>query len=501
MGVGLGTLVEPLSGRRCERQELETRLDAAAADLHRRGLAPSDRVFVHFGNSIEFFVDVLAVWRLGGCVVPVDPRLSSFEIATLAEAARPRLSLWQEPPDSRTASALEGLGVTALVESERGTAPVDVSLPSHSFALDDDALILFTSGTTGNPKGVVHTHRSLRARWTTLGQSLGHSSFRRTLCLLPTHFGHGLICNCLFPWLSGAELHLLPPFRGDIVAGLGALVDRHQISFLSSVPSVWRLALRTARPPEGGSLERVFCGSAPLSRAMWQQIQEWSGTPDVANAYGITETGSWTAGTTDGPFEPEDGLVGAPWGASVAVVRGSDPERPPSPENECEAGEEGDVWLATPALMKEYLDRPDLTAEVVRHGWFVTGDIGLLDERGRLYLRGRKREEINKGGMKVYPGDIDTAVEQFGGVVDVCTFAIDDPLYGQNVGVAVTLEEPHAQTLASLRSWLEDRIAPHQLPVRWYVLDEIPRTSRGKVNRAQIAGVCAERQPALGQAQ
>jgi len=489
-----GALVEPLTGRRCDGPELDGRIRRRIAELDRRGLSTGDRAFIHFGNSIEFFVDVLAVWWLGGCVVPVDPRLTSFEVGVLAEAAQVRLSLWDEAPAGDFAAVLERTGAE-LVVGRDDAAALPGPLPQGRLRLDDEALILFTSGTTGDPKGVVHTHRSLGAQWASLGRTLGREPFRRTLCLLPTHFGHGLICNSLFPWLGGADLHLLPPFRADVVAELGTILDEHRITFLSSVPSVWRLAARLARPPGSGSLERVFCGSAPLSAAMWRQIADWSGA-EVLNAYGITETSSWVAGTTVPGFEPEDGLVGVPWGSSVAVLRGSEPSAPPGVGEACATGEEGFVWLETPALMKGYLDRPDLTAEVVSQGWFMTGDVGVVDERGRLYLRGRKREEINKGGLKVYPGDVDAVVERFPGVADACAFAIEDALYGQDVGIAVVLEEPADGTLDALRRLLPESLARHQLPARWYVVEAIPRTSRGKVNRAEVAAHCAGRDAA-----
>jgi oxalate---CoA ligase len=107
---------------------------------------------------------------------------------------------------------------------------------------------------------------------------LGITVFRRTLCLLPTHFGHGLICNSLFPWLAGQELYVVPPGKTQIVSQLGSLVDEHAITFMSSVPSLWRLALKTSRPPVQHTLERVICGSAPLSADLWHRIKDWSAT-------------------------------------------------------------------------------------------------------------------------------------------------------------------------------------------------------------------------------
>jgi acyl-CoA synthetase (AMP-forming)/AMP-acid ligase II len=439
-----------------------------------------DRVFIHYGNSLEFFVDLLAVWWLGGCAIPIDARLTPFEIETLARAARPRFGLVAADESGDLLRTLSTAGATALPSNEMGDA--SIVAPTGAAALDEPALILFTSGTTGDPKGVVHTQRSLRARWTSLRDCLGTSAYARTLCLLPTHFGHGLICNALFPWLSGADLYVLPPFRADIITSLGPLIDEHAITAMSSVPTVWTLALRLAKPPRKRSLSRVHVGSAPFSAAMWGQVQEWTGTPDVLNTYGITETASWVAGTTLSEIAPEDGLVGKPWGAVIKIL---------APDGGAvKRGETGMIWLNTPALMAGYFEREKLTADVVKNGWFMTGDIGMLDERGVLYLRGRERDEINKGGMKVYPSDVDGVAAQFPGVTDACAFAVPDKLYGQDVGLAVVLSGDRDTTLEKLREFMREKLAKHQLPVQWHVIADIPRTSRGKINREHVAAAC-----------
>jgi len=271
------------------------------------------------------------------------------------------------------------------------------------------------------------------------------------------------------------------------VMQLGSLLDEHRITFMSSVPTVWRMAPKMTKPPRRQPLERVFCGSAPLTAFLWKEIQRWTGTSNVCNAYGITETGSWAAGTTVPNLVPEDGLIGVGWGSVIKILPSSIAEEPARP---CAPGESGFVWLDTPALMRGYLDRDDLTHQVVQQGWFMTGDIGSLDERGYLYLRGREREEINKGGTKIYPGDIDAVVERFEGTVDVCTFAFEDPLYGQNVGLAVVLTDTRDETVRALYDWMARHIAKHQMPARWYFLEQMPRSSRGKINRAQVAQRC-----------
>lgn len=494
----VGRLIDPLTGRAWDRRAIMDRCHRRIAYYTDLGLSRFDRILLHNGNTLEFFVDLLAVWSVGGCVIPVDPGLTQFEVETLARVAAPRYSIWREVPGSAMAASLASLGIQVLdVPSIDASVARPLRRPpsgGRTF-LDQDALILFTSGTTGQPKGVVHTHRSLLARWMSLRDHLGLDTLRRTLCLLPTHFGHGLICNCLFPWLSGQDLFILPPFRPDLLVRLGSILDEHQITFMSSVPPIWRLAMKTAKPPGARTLDRVFCGSAPLSAALWTAIREWTGAREVINAYGITEVGSWLAGTTVPGCTPQDGLIGVAWGGVVRVLKTGTTQTHPALVEECPPGEAGYVWINTPALMRGYLERDDLTDQVVTHGWFSTGDIGCIDDRGLLYLKGRERDEINKGGMKVYPGDVDAVVERFGATIDVCTFGYEDALHGENVAIAVVLNSADDGTLRGLYDWTSRHLARHQMPQRWYVVDEIPRTSRGKVNRARVGEECAKREP------
>ena len=255
------------------------------------------------------------------------------------------------------------------------------------------------------------------------------------------------------------------------------------------------MALKLSRRPQAGSLQRVHVGSAPLSAHVWEEIRNWTGTRQVCNAYGITETGSWVAGLADADVPAEDGLIGEGWGAVIKVLRTCETDTPLDAGAECAVGETGYVWLNTPALMKGYFQRDDLTTKAVIDGWFFTGDIGVLDARGRLSLRGRERDEINKGGMKIYPADVDAVVERFDKASDVCTFAIEDAMYGQVVGMAVVLADTSDDTVRALHAWMQRHLAEPKMPARWWAVAEIPRTSRGKINREAVRDACAGEAP------
>jgi acyl-CoA synthetase (AMP-forming)/AMP-acid ligase II len=491
IGANVGCLIEPLTGRHWKKPEIQSQILARIHAHRAAGLEPGDRVFIHFGNRLEFFAELLAIWRLGACAIPVDPLLTPYEMAKLAAFAQARFSVYDDATDPAALADAAGTILRHTLElGDSSSKASELTLPAAVPRLDDEALILFTSGSTGNPKGVVHTHRALLAGWLGRKEALGLERYRRTLCVVSTQFNLGLIENSLYPWLSGCDLFVAPPSKADLIMELGALIDEHEINYMASVPAIWSLALRSAAPPRKGSLKRVHVAAAPLSTNTWGQIQEWAGTTAVFNAYGATETASTVAGTTGDNVVPESGLVGEPTCARIKIVRAGVDADPLAADAECAAGETGMIWVQTPALMKGYFRRQDLTDAVVRQGWFMTGDLGLLDDRRRLFLKGREREEINKGGVKVYPSEVDEVVEEYPATRDVCTFAYEDNFYGENVGLAVVLDDRSDRSIVGLYDWIKARLAEHKHPARWYLVDEILRTGRGKINRESVMRAC-----------
>jgi acyl-CoA synthetase (AMP-forming)/AMP-acid ligase II len=472
----LGSVTEWQSDKTTDGKRLGTDAARVAAALAERGIGPGDKVLIYHGGSARFFADLFGVWRVGACAACLNPGLTGEELHNITALLSPSLLLV-----TGKARVPEDLGVPVLnsADIEDGAALAETTdLHGHQ---DDEALILFTSGTTGTPKGVVHTFRSLLARIALNQAYIPDAAMARTLCVLPTHFGHGLIGNCLTPLLAGHDLVLAPGTNLEVTGALGKLIDDHGITFMSSVPTLWKKVVKTAAPPSRGTLVRVQVGSAPLSAELWSNIVKWSGIDDVVNMYGITETANWLAGASSAEFEPEDGLIGHMWGGTAAVLTN---------EGNIELQGTGELLVQSPSLLKEYYRLPEITAAVLRDGWFHTGDVGRIDADGSIRLVGRAKYEINRGGLKVHPEDIDLLLERHEEVREACAFAIPDETEGETIGVAVSLIDGADADARSLRRWCTERLSREKVPVKWFLIEEIPKTDRGKMNRDNVARHC-----------
>jgi acyl-CoA synthetase (AMP-forming)/AMP-acid ligase II len=439
--------------------DLASRVGRRAADLADLGAGSGSRVALVAGNSAAFLADLFAAWSLGATVACLDPALTPSE--------GDRLIAFLRPAVLGNGAGLKAAKVPAPAR-QRGTG-----------GLDDPALILFTSGTTGDPKAVVLSFRALLARLALNRAAIGAMALERSLVALPVSFGHGLIGNALTPLLSGAKI-VLHPLGLPLASQLGAIVDEYRVTFLSSTPALWRIVLKTAAPPAGGSLRRVHVGSAPLAADLWARIVGWTGC-EVVNCYGTTETANWVGGASSAEGMTE-GHVGAPWGGRAGIYR----------EGKIEPAGEGEIAVLSPSVMSGYLDRPDLTSGVLDRGWYRTGDHGTVDAAGRIRLMGRLKDQINRAGFKVQPEEIDRLLEAHPDVDQACSFALPDPVSGEIVAVAVTLVNGHHVDAEALRAWCLDRIRRDAAPERFFIIDEMPRTERGKLRREDVRRAVTE---------
>lgn len=471
-------LVEGPGGLVLERAELLAAVRARARVLREAGLAPQRRLALQHGAGAAFLLDLLAAWQLGAVALCLSPSLTPGERERVAESLAPALWVAAEGPPGVPLLPLPDLAALA------GSTAPPLALPD--LELDQVAAILATSGTTARPKGVVHSHRSLRARLALNLAAIGRTDLAVGLTLLPMHFGHGLIGNALSVLAAGGRLVAWPEPGLAGFGRLGAVIDQERVTFMSSVPALWQVVLKTAPPPQGGSLRRVHVGSAPLGAGLWRQIIAWSGTRRVVNMYGITETANWIGGHSAEEGEPEDGLVGRPWGGRLALRDG---------EGRLLDRGRGEVLVATPSLMQGYLDQPEATAAVLRGGWFSTGDLGELDGEGRLRIVGRLKHEINRAGIKIPAEEIDLLLERHPQVAEACAFALPDPVFGEVVAAAFVARET-ALTPALLKRWCKTQIRREAVPTKLFALEALPRNERGKLVRAAVRARCLGETPA-----
>lgn len=458
--------------------EIHSLAETRAHALWELGVQTGSRVLIAHGNSIHFYIDLFACWQLGACGVPIDSSTSTPELERVGLFIETPLVLHREIDPARfSALSFPSFHTEKLPVSTKTRAAFKTAILSQNFDLDSDAVILFTSGSTSEPKGVVHTFRTVLAKAAIYRRSMPASDWNKTLCIIPTHFVYGLMSNSIGPLFQGCDLIVYPSFDLSILTQLGSILDRHSITAFCSVPSMWKIIFDFSQKPSAQTLKRIHCAAAPLSRDLWLQVRTWSGGIEVKNVYGATEMACAITGPLDGQ-DFHDGFVGRGWDTRLAVMDEEMRELP--------TGEIGEVYFQGPSMMKGYFRRPDATAEVIRRGWYRTGDLGKADEKGDVTLVGRSKYVINKAGMKIYPEDVEALIATHPEVLDICVFGVDDIVAGQSVGAAVVLRTGSAG-LPKLEDWCRKNLTGFKVPTRWFEVKELPRTSRGKLNRLQLA--------------
>jgi acyl-CoA synthetase (AMP-forming)/AMP-acid ligase II len=476
-------------------------VDDIAGQLTQGGLLPGDRAALRASSSAEFVVGLLAASRAGLVVVPLDPALPVTEQRARVAAAGARVVLVDvdddTPRETREAaetreSALPRwpISVTAGPRDGTNTADVDTtSAPSAATATPtglqrDDALIMFTGGTTGSPKMVPWTHDNIASSVRAVIATYRLGPHDVTVAVMPLFHGHGLIAALLSSLASGGTVLL--PARGRFSAHTFA-DDVHAVgaTWFTAVPTIHQILLERARLRDAGQpnqertrLRFIRSCSAALSPETAQALQAEFAAP-VLSAYGMTESTHQVTSTSENQAEMTSGLVGHSTGAQIQIVGDDGRPRPPDAV--------GEIRVRGRTVVRGYLDDPAATARTFAGGWLHTGDLGSLSAEGELTLRGRIKELINRGGEKISPERVEGVLAGHPNVVEAAVFGVPDPLYGETVAAVVVPNQSTAPTMAELAEFCRERLAPFEVPGTIIVTNELPHTAKGSVNRRAVA--------------
>ena len=446
-----------------------------AFHLNNLKIQNKSKIIIIHDDSPRYISDLLGLWEYGACGVCLNHNITNNELSKIINQVKPEAIISTEKNfNFKLEYDLK------IIFSEKISNTDTTKVFSYK-NLDDDALILFTSGTTGIPKGVVHTHRSILSRLTLNQLHIPKEDREITLSVLPTYFGHGLIGNILTPLTDSQKVIIAPGNNLDFQSRFPEIIDEYKISFMSSVPSFWKKILLNKSKPKNKSLRRIQVGSAPLSLNLWENIADWSSNKNIFNMYGITETANWISGISLTEKNVLDGSIGRIWGGSFGIL---------NENNQILSSGEGEILVQNPSLMKGYLNLQNDTNNVLKNGWFYTGDIGKLSSDGTAQITGRKRYMINRGGLKVHPEDIDLILEKNNDVEEACTFAIDHQIEGETIGVAISMKDKAKFDEFKLKKWCSKLISREKIPTKWFNVKSIPKTERGKINRDNVAKFC-----------
>ncbi len=381
---------------------------------------------------------------------------------------------------------ITGRGLHLDVVTDGATAPPAERSP----APEDEALVLHTSGTTSRPKLVPLLQRNLAASARSIASSLELGPPDRSLNVMPLFHIHGIMAGLLAPLSAGGSVVATPGF--DAFA-FGRWLDELQPTYYSAVPTMHHLVLARTRPRPRCTLRFVRSSSSALARPVYEGLRDLFGVP-VIEAYGMTEAAHQMTTNPLPPREAKPGSVGLPAGIEVAVASATNTLLPPWAR--------GEVVVRGPTVIEGYADNPEANAAAFFDGWFRTGDEGYLDADGYLFLTGRIKEQINRGGEKISPIEVEEVLLGHPLVSEAAVFAIPDPRLGEEVGAVVVPADGPPPVEAELRAYLRQHLAAFKVPRTIVLRTEIPKGPTGKVQRvgmAQRLGILMVQQPETGQ--
>lgn len=446
----------------------------------------SDRVAVVAEGS-DLALCLLAIMQHAGAA-PLNPAYTEAELHFYLEDLGVRALVTTENQSRALAAAahcgvpvflLQGTGSERRLEPYGDQAGFSQAATASLQQEEARALLLHTSGTTGRPKLVGLSHSQLLASARQIGQALALTPQDRSLNIMPLFHIHGLMAGLLAPLLAGGSVYVCERF--DALTFFADL-ERAKPTYYSAVPTMHQLivarASRNQEIMERTRLRLVRSSSASLPPTVLTALEEAFRCP-VIESYGMTEAAHQVASNPLPPQARKPGSVGLPAGPQVRIVQEGGVDVP--------SGQVGEVVISGPSVIKEYLSPAEANASSFYGSWFRTGDQGYVDPQGYLYLTGRIKELINRGGEKIAPREVEEVCLAHGAVAEAVAFAMSHERLGEEVGLAVVLKADQQLSEAALLAFLRQRLAPFKVPKRIVFVAALPKGPSGKVNRLTMA--------------
>ncbi|TYB42489.1 class I adenylate-forming enzyme family protein [Actinomadura chibensis] len=452
--------------------DLAERVDRACRALESRGVGRGRRVGVSVSNRPEMVVAFLAVTRLGGVFVPLNPRLSAAEVAVVVDDCAPCLLVGEAGGLDALPS---GVPVAAVEDLLAGgpAAPISAVLPGP----EDTIALLYTSGTTGRPKGAVLTHRAFAATAENSRRALDLTPDDRHLIVSPLSFTGGVLTSLQPALATGGQVLVERGFDAGRV--LHVLRTERPTVFMA-VPAMLALLARHPgfSPDALSSLRYLGSGSAPVPPALFETYRR-AGV-EIGHAYGLTEGGGLGAVLRPAEAAAHPGSAGRP--CALVELRIADERGVPRP-----AGTVGEIQQRGPSVMTEYWGRPDDTREaLLPGGWLRTGDLGRIDGDGYLTVVGRSKDVILSGGINVYPAEVEAVIARHPDVVEAAVAGVPHEVFGETVAAFVVARPGRAPFPDELRDFCSGALADYKIPKVFHWPDVLPRTASGKIVRTAL---------------
>jgi long-chain acyl-CoA synthetase len=500
-------LVDAITSREITYGEFHRQACALAAGLRRRGVRKGDRIGVMVPNCCELAVLYFACIYLGAVIVPINPALSRGDLQFILASCKPALVV----ASATCADAIKGFHayVLRLVTAQEATkdpiAPDQIRIdvlehagefvPLETADGEDLVVVMYTSGTSAKPKGLAHRLGRMFRNAAAFASAQGIDQDSRFYLTLSMAYMGGLYNLLVLPFLCGASVVVDHVFDARSSLHFWDKAKNNRVNALWLAPTVLSILLRMDRGRAGeefcrSSVRHAFVGFAPLPLKVKDEFEARYGLRLVEN-YGLSETLFVTArsqGNLSQGAPGGHGYVGKSLpGVAVRIV--GDAGEPVAP------GMDGEVQILTPDLMAGYLDAEGDLLETDKCAWFPTGDVGHLDDHGSLFITGRKKDLIIRGGVNISPAAIEDALIHLDGIADVAVVSIPHELYGEDIVAVLKLEAgvELESMLDLVVAHAKRDLAQHQQPARYIAIDELPRTANGKVQKARIRELVAEK--------